>query len=101
MLAIILFAIAIQRIIVGIFSPTPGKSRWGTVGLRVLVLIESIIVMAYPVGSALFLIFFLAVALLVDGIARIIQGIANKSLSKESRTFSVIAGVISLLGCPY
>ena len=100
MLAVVLFVLAIERIIVGVFSPTPGKSRWGTVGLGVIVLIVSIIVMAFPVGTALFLMFFLAVALFVDGISRIVHGIGNKSLSKGSRVFSIIAGVI-VLGCRY
>ena len=95
-LAIVMFVLAIERIIVGIFSPTPGKSRWGIVGLGVLVLIVSIIVMIYPVGTAVFLLFMLAVALFFDGIARIVQGIRDKSISKGSRAFSVVAGAIAI-----
>ena len=37
-IGIILFVVGIERIIVGIFSPG-GRSRWGTVGLGILVLI--------------------------------------------------------------
>jgi uncharacterized membrane protein HdeD (DUF308 family) len=95
-LAIVMFVLAIERIIVGIFSPAPGKSRWGVVGLGVLVLIVSIIVLAYPVGTAVFLLFMLAVALFFDGIARIVQGIRDKSISKGSRAFSVVAGAIAI-----
>jgi len=95
-LAIVLFVLAIERIIVGVFVPTPGTSRWGTVGLGIIVLIMSIIVIAFPVGTTVFLIFLLGVALFFDGIARIVHGIGDKSISKGSRVFSIIAGVIAI-----
>ena len=95
-LAIVLFVLAIERIIIGIFSPAPGQSRWGVVGLGVIVLIVSIIVMAYPVGTTVFLLFLLAVALFFDGIARIVHGVGDKSISKGARAFSVVAGAIAI-----
>jgi uncharacterized membrane protein HdeD (DUF308 family) len=95
-LAIVLFVLAIERIIIGIFSPAPGQSRWGVVGLGVLVLIVSIIVMAYPVGTTVFLLFLLAVALFFDGIARIVHGIGDKSISKGAKIFSIVAGAIAI-----
>ena len=95
-LAIVLFVLAIERIIVGVFIPTPGTSRWGTVGLGIIVLIVSLIVIAFPVGTTVFLIFLLGVALFFDGIARIVHGIGDKSSSKGSRIFGIIAGVIAI-----
>ncbi len=95
-LAIVLFVLAIERIIIGIFAPAPGQSRWGVVGLGVIVLIVSIIVMAYPVGTTVFLMFLLAVALFFDGIARIVHGVGDKSISKGARAFSVVAGAIAI-----
>jgi uncharacterized membrane protein HdeD (DUF308 family) len=56
----------------------------------------SIIVIAFPVGTTVFLIFLLGVALFFDGIARIVHGIGDKSNSKGSRVFSIIAGVIAI-----
>ena len=38
----------------------------------------------------------LAVALFFDGIARIVHGIGDKSISKGSRAFSVVAGAIAI-----
>jgi uncharacterized membrane protein HdeD (DUF308 family) len=42
LLGVVLFVVGIERIIQGIVAP--GKSRWGTIGLGILVLIISIIV---------------------------------------------------------
>jgi uncharacterized membrane protein HdeD (DUF308 family) len=95
-LAIVLFVLAIERIIIGVFSPAPGQSRWGVVGLGVIVLIVSIIVMIYPVGTTVFLMFLLAVALFFDGIARIVHGVGDKSISKGARAFSIVAGAIAI-----
>ena len=53
-LGIVLFFTGIERIIIGIFSPAPGSSRWGTIGLGIIVLIVAIIVLVYPLGSTVF-----------------------------------------------
>jgi uncharacterized membrane protein HdeD (DUF308 family) len=95
-LAIILFFTGIERILVGIFAPLPGSSRWGTIGLGILVLIVAIIALAFPVDTALFVIILISVALLFDGISRIVHGIGDKSISKGSRVFSIIAGIFSI-----
>ena len=94
--AIVLLVVGIERILVGIFSRAPGSSRWGNIGLGILVLIVSGIVLAFPVSSALFIVILLAVALLFDGIARIVHGIGDKSVGKGSRIFSIVAGIIEI-----
>lgn len=95
-LGIVLLIVGIERVISGIFEHSPGGSRWGSVGLGILVIIIALIVMAFPVGTGVFLLILLALALLFDGIARVIHGIGNKTRGKVTRTFSIVAGVIAI-----
>jgi uncharacterized membrane protein HdeD (DUF308 family) len=94
LLSIVLFVVGIERIIQGIVAP--GKSRWGTIGLGVLVLIISIIVMAFPGAFGVFLIILLAIGLLFDGIARVYHGATDKTRGRWLRIFSIAAGVIEI-----
>lgn len=95
-LGIVLLIVGIERVISGIFSHSAGSSRWGTVGLGILVIILALIVMAFPVGTGVFLLILLAIALLFDGIARVIHGIGDKTRGKATRIFSIVAGVIAI-----
>jgi uncharacterized membrane protein HdeD (DUF308 family) len=94
LLGVVLFVVGIERIIQGIVAP--GKSRWGTIGLGILVLIISIIVMALPGTVGVFLIILLAIGLLFDGIARVYHGVTDKTTSRWSRIFSIVAGAIEI-----
>ena len=94
LLSVVLFVVGIERIIQGIVAP--GKSRWGTIGLGILVLIISIIVMAFPGAFGVFLIILLAIGLLFDGIARVYHGATDKTRGRWSRIFSIAAGVIEI-----
>jgi uncharacterized membrane protein HdeD (DUF308 family) len=94
LLGIVLFVVGIERIIQGIVAP--GKSRWGTIGLGILVLIISIIVMAFPGAFGVFLLILLAIGLLFDGIARVYHGATDKTRGRWSRIFSIAAGVIEI-----
>jgi uncharacterized membrane protein HdeD (DUF308 family) len=96
-LAVVLFFVGIERIVIGIFSPAPGSSRWVTIGLGIVVLIVSIIVMVYPLGSSVFFLFVLAIALFCDGIARVVHSLADRSASGGSRAFGIIAGIFSII----
>ena len=95
-LGIVLLIVGIERVISGIFEHSPGRSRWGSVGLGILVIILALIVMAFPVGTGVFLLILLAIALLFDGIARVIHGFGNKTQGKATRTFLIVAGVIAI-----
>jgi uncharacterized membrane protein HdeD (DUF308 family) len=94
LLGVILFVVGIERIIQGIAAP--GRSRWGTVGLGILVLIISIIVMAFPTAVGVFLIILLAIGLLFDGIARVYHGATDRTRRRWSRIFSIVAGAIEI-----
>jgi uncharacterized membrane protein HdeD (DUF308 family) len=95
-LAVILFLVAIERIITGFFTHGSRGSKWGSVGLGILVLIISVIVMSFPVATGVFLLVILAIALLFDGIARVVHGLGSKSSGMASRTFSIVAGAIAI-----
>jgi uncharacterized membrane protein HdeD (DUF308 family) len=43
-----------------------------------------------------FLLILLAIALLFDGIARVIHGFGNKTAGKATRAFLIVAGVIAI-----
>jgi uncharacterized membrane protein HdeD (DUF308 family) len=92
-LAIVLFFVGIEQIIVGIFSP--GKSRWTSIGLGIIVLIFAGLAMAYPVAAALIIIIFIAIAFLVNGIARIIEGFSDRH-SAASKAFLIGVGVLAI-----
>jgi uncharacterized membrane protein HdeD (DUF308 family) len=92
-LAIVLFFVGIEQIIVGIFSP--GKSRWTSIGLGILVLIFAGLAMAYPVAAALIIIIFIAIAFLVNGIGRIIEGFSDRH-EGASKAFLIGVGVLAI-----
>ena len=94
LLAVVLFVVGIERIISGLFLA--GKHRLTNVGLGIIVIILSIIAMAFPVATGIFLLIFLAVALLFDGISRVIHGVSDKASHNASRIFSIVAGVIAI-----
>jgi len=92
-LAIVLFFVGIEEIIVGIFSPR--KSRWSTIGLGVVVLIFAAIAMSFPVAAAITIIIFIGIAFLINGIARIIEGLSGKH-SGVSRLFLIGVGILAI-----
>ena len=71
----ILFFVGIEKIITGIFLPQ--RSKWATIGLGVLVLIFAGLAIAYPEATAFVVIIFIGVALLFNGIARVVEGMSG------------------------
>ena len=94
-LAIIFLIIGIERVISGIFVPS--GSRWGTIGLGILVIILASIALAFPVGTTVALFLFLGFALLFDGISRIIYGFADKTQKGWVRGFSIGVGILAVV----
>jgi len=92
-LAVVLFFVGIEEIIVGIFSPR--KSRWSSIGLGILVLIFAGIAMSFPVAAAITIIIFIGIAFLINGIARIIEGFSGKH-SGISRAFLIGVGIMAV-----
>src|SRR5919108_4195005 len=94
-LAIIFLIIGIERVISGIFIPH--GSRWGTIGLGILVIILASIALAFPVATTVTLFLFLGFALLFDGISRIIYGFGDRTQRGWVRGFSIGVGVLAVV----
>ena len=94
-LAFLLLFAGIEKVISGLFIP--GKSKFASVGLGILVIIVSLIALAYPVDASIFVVLLLGVALLFDGVSRIVHGIRDKHAAKWAKSFSVGTGVLSII----
>lgn len=93
-LAIILLFVGIEKIITGIFHS--GKGRWPTIGLGVLVLIFAGLALAYPGATAFVLVIFIGIALLFNGIARVIEGFSGTH-SGWSKAFLIGVGILAII----
>ena len=91
----ILLIVGIERIIVGIFVKS--RARWSSIGLGILVIILSLIVIAFPIGTTIFLIILMGVALFIDGIARLVHGFGNKQEKGWSRGFAIGVGALEII----
>ncbi len=92
---VVLLIVGIEKVITGFFVRS--GSRMASIGLGILVIILSLIVMAFPHGTAVFLVVMLGVALLVYGIARIIHGIGDRETSGWARWSNIGVGVLMLI----
>ena len=93
LLAIILFFVGIERVISGIFLP--GKHRLYSIGLGILILILAGIAIAYPTEAATLIIIFIAIALLIIGASRIIEGLSRRHRG-FSRGFHLGVGILAV-----
>jgi uncharacterized membrane protein HdeD (DUF308 family) len=92
---IVLLIVGIEKVITGLFVSS--KSRMASVGLGILVIILSLIVIAFPGSTSVFLVFLLGVALLIYGIARVVHGIGDRERSGWSRWSSLGIGVLMII----
>src|SRR5919106_3256267 len=81
LIAVVLFVVGIERIINGLFLE--GKHRFTNVGLGIAVVALSVIAMAFPIATGIFLLVFLAVALLFDGVSRVVHGISDSRATRH------------------
>lgn len=94
LLSIVLFIVGIEKIITGIFLPI--KGRWATIGLGILVLIFAGLAISYPGATAVVVTTFIGLALLFNGIARIVEGLTGKH-SGWARAFLVGVGILTTI----
>src|ERR671921_474869 len=71
--------------------------RISQIVLGVIAIALSVAVIAFPVFTSILLVTLLSLGLLFLGIARIIQGVSNKDISKWSRAFIISVGILSLV----
>lgn len=94
-LAFLLLFAGIEKIISGIVSS--GRSRFVSIGLGILVVIVATIALIYPVGASIFVVILLGVALLIDGVSRIVHGIKDERSNKWSKYFGIGVGILSII----
>ncbi len=90
--SILLLIVGIERVINGLFVQRKDRSRVVTVGLGILIILIAVAAMAFPVGTTVLLTLVLAVALLFDGISRIVHGIGDKESQGWARALSIGVG---------
>ncbi len=96
LLSVTLLVAGLERVAVGVHPSLTKSSRTGNIILGVITIGLGIGVIAFPIMTTIFLVTLLAVGLSFLGIARIIQGVANKGISKWSRAALVGVGILSL-----
>lgn len=94
-IALLLLFAGIEKVISGLFAT--GKSRLISIGLGIIVIIISLVALAYPIEAGIFVVLLIAVALLVDGISRVVHGIKDKQSNKWSKSFLTAAGILSII----
>ena len=92
-LSIILFLVGIERVISGIFLP--GKHRFYSIGLGILILILAGIAISYPTEAALLIIILIGIALLIIGASRLIEGLSRRHRG-FSRGFHIGVGALAI-----
>jgi uncharacterized membrane protein HdeD (DUF308 family) len=94
-LALLLFFAGIEKVVSGIIGR--GKSRLASVGLGIIVIVISLIAMTYPEGATVVIVVLLGIALLVDGISRIIHGLRSKKETGKSNLFGMGVGALEVI----
>jgi uncharacterized membrane protein HdeD (DUF308 family) len=101
-LTTIIFIIGILLLIVGIESVISGlfvksKSRMASIGLGILVIILSLIVIAFPSAVGVFVLILIGIVLLIDGISRLVHGFGDKERQGWSRGFRIGVGALEIV----
>ena len=94
LVSVLLLIVGIEKVIAGIF--VKNRARFSNLGLGILVIILAIVAMAFPEETSVFVIILVAVALLFDGISRIVHGIRHKDQSKLDRAFTIGVGALEI-----
>lgn len=89
----LLLIVGIESVISGLFV-----KRWmASIGLGIIVIILSLIVIAFPAGTTVFLIILMGIALLIDGISRLVHGFGDKESRGWSRGFRIGVGALEIV----
>jgi uncharacterized membrane protein HdeD (DUF308 family) len=91
-IGVLLLIVGIESVISGLFV-----KRWmACTGLGIIVIILALVVIAFPVGTTLFLIILMGIALLIDGISRLVHGFGDKESRGWSRGFRIGVGALEI-----
>lgn len=95
--SIVLLIFGIERIATGIALPLPGKSyRLVNIGLGPLIIAIAIVLVFIPLSHPASPIALGALALLFNGISKIIQGLRDKEISSWSRSILLGVGILNI-----
>jgi uncharacterized membrane protein HdeD (DUF308 family) len=92
---ILLLIVGIESVISGIFVKS--RSRMASIGLGILVIILSLIVIAFPAAVGVFLLILIGIVLLIDGISRLVHGFGDKEHRGWSRGFRIGVGALEIV----
>jgi uncharacterized membrane protein HdeD (DUF308 family) len=91
-IGVLLLIVGIESVISGLFV-----KRWmASIGLGIIVIILALIVIAFPAGTTVFLIILMGIALLIDGISRLVHGFGDKESRGWSRGFRIGVGALEI-----
>lgn len=97
LVSIVLLLIGIERIVIGIALPTPNKSyKLANIGLGPLIIALAIVLIFYPASHLVPPIALGTLALLFNGISKIMQGIIGKENAKWSKAILIGVGTLNI-----
>ncbi len=98
MVAITLLIVGIERIASGISSRYSKRSRLINIGLGAVIVFFGIFTLANPSGSINFMILLVGIALLINGIVRIVDALIKKKYedNQANKIFRLLVGIISI-----
>jgi uncharacterized membrane protein HdeD (DUF308 family) len=96
LLSITIIIAGIERVTVGVLPHLTKSSRTGNIVLGAITIGLGILVIGFPLLTALLLVTLLSFGLFFLGLARIVQGIGNKNISRWSRALLIGVGILSL-----
>jgi uncharacterized membrane protein HdeD (DUF308 family) len=97
LIAVSLSLVGIENIFSGVTVPYfTKKSRIIGIGLGIAILAFGIFTISNPASSIKFLILVIAIALLINGIVRVVGSRSNKNDKKGNQTVKLITGIISI-----
>src|SRR5512145_1553692 len=96
--AIVLFTVGVERIASGVRTEyLSRRSRMINIGIGAVVLFFAIITIAFPQNSIEFLILIVGLALLFNGVIRVIDGIRKSFPRSSQRMFRIATGAICIV----
>ena len=93
-LALLLFFAGIEKVVSGIIGR--GRARLASIGLGIIVIVISLLAMTYPQGATAIIVILLGIALLVDGLSRIIHSFRRKERGM-SGMFGIGVGALEII----
>jgi uncharacterized membrane protein HdeD (DUF308 family) len=97
LVSIVLLIIGFERIAIGIAFPSPGESyRLANIGLGPLIIALAIVLISFPQSQAGPQIALGALALLFNGISKIVQGALGKEIPRWSKGILLGVGTLNI-----